>query len=228
MLSHKQFEQVKEFMGFAGQFIATKANTDCTYAVGQLRINLIEEEIKELHMLGFAKDDRKEILDAICDILYVTYGAQATLGVPVPDTDLDVIDNPVSLFPMHISNNYIRKLNDALSQFTRIIKTVGAYECQKPLAYIVYECFDIASGLGFDLEGAFNEVHKSNMSKFSKTREEAEESMMVKGRTNEDYLNSTVIEICHQGQVLYAIKRNSDSKILKSADFFEPDLTPYL
>ncbi len=47
---------------------------------GRLRIQLIEEEAREFAEAVEA-GDMVEIVDALCDLLYVTYGAAVTLGV---------------------------------------------------------------------------------------------------------------------------------------------------
>jgi len=45
-----------------------------------LRINLIKEEFEEL-LVAFDTDDLIESIDALVDLLYVTYGALDVLGV---------------------------------------------------------------------------------------------------------------------------------------------------
>ena len=47
---------------------------------GELRISLIEEEAREFAEAVRA-NDVPEMVDALCDLLYVTYGAAVALGV---------------------------------------------------------------------------------------------------------------------------------------------------
>ncbi len=47
---------------------------------GQLRVSLIQEEAREFAEAVEA-GDMIEMIDALCDLLYVTYGAAVTLGV---------------------------------------------------------------------------------------------------------------------------------------------------
>lgn len=47
---------------------------------GELRIRLIEEELEEFRQ-AVADGDIVEMVDALCDLLYVTYGAGVSLGV---------------------------------------------------------------------------------------------------------------------------------------------------
>ena len=47
---------------------------------GELRISLIEEEAREFAEAVRARD-LPEIVDALCDLLYVTYGSGVALGI---------------------------------------------------------------------------------------------------------------------------------------------------
>lgn len=48
----------------------------------ELRLKLIREEVDELES-ALEKKDWIEVIDALCDILYVTYGAASALGVDI-------------------------------------------------------------------------------------------------------------------------------------------------
>lgn len=50
----------------------------------KLRIDLIEEELQELKD-AIDQKDRKEVIDALADILYVTYGAGVSLGIDLTE-----------------------------------------------------------------------------------------------------------------------------------------------
>ena len=73
------FEKVGVFMKTFGQEIKTKPSLSSD-KINTLRINLIEEELKELKH-AIEKKDLKETIDALTDILYVTYGAGHAFGV---------------------------------------------------------------------------------------------------------------------------------------------------
>ncbi len=73
------FEKVGVFMKTFGQEIKTKPSLSSD-KINTLRINLIEEELKELKY-AIEKKDLKETIDALTDILYVTYGAGHAFGV---------------------------------------------------------------------------------------------------------------------------------------------------
>jgi len=57
--------------------------------LSDFRCDLILEEFRELE-LAVEKGDVYQIADALADILYVTYGAALTFGIPI-DTCLDLV-----------------------------------------------------------------------------------------------------------------------------------------
>ena len=73
------FEKVGLFMKTFGQEVRTKASFSSD-KINKLRIDLIEEELQELKD-AILKKDLKETVDALTDILYVTYGAGHAFGV---------------------------------------------------------------------------------------------------------------------------------------------------
>ena len=73
------FEKVGLFMKTFGQEIKVKSGFS-SEKINKLRIDLIEEELGELKE-AVNKKDLKEAIDALTDILYVTYGAGHAFGV---------------------------------------------------------------------------------------------------------------------------------------------------
>ena len=73
------FERVKMFMKTFGQEIKTKTSFSSD-KINKLRVDLIEEEVEELKE-AINKKDLQETVDALTDILYVTYGAGHAFGV---------------------------------------------------------------------------------------------------------------------------------------------------
>ena len=73
------FEKVGLFMKTFGQEVKTKSSLS-TNKINELRINLINEELEELKE-AIKNNDLKETVDALTDILYVTYGAGHAFGV---------------------------------------------------------------------------------------------------------------------------------------------------
>ena len=73
------FERVKEFMDTFGQEVKLKPGLS-NVKINNLRVDLIEEELRELK-LAIQTKDLKETADALTDILYVTYGAGHAFGI---------------------------------------------------------------------------------------------------------------------------------------------------
>ena len=73
------FEKVRLFMTTFGQEVKKKPSLSSD-KINNLRINLIEEELKEFKE-ALTKKDLKEVADALTDILYVTYGAGHAFGI---------------------------------------------------------------------------------------------------------------------------------------------------
>ena len=73
------FEKVGLFMKTFGQEVKVKSGFS-SEKINKLRIDLIEEELEELKE-AINKKDLKETIDALTDILFVTYGAGHAFGV---------------------------------------------------------------------------------------------------------------------------------------------------
>jgi predicted HAD superfamily Cof-like phosphohydrolase len=76
------FEMVGEFMETFGQEVKKSPELPDEQVVA-LRVDLIEEELKEL-MSALYRDEKVdlvEVADALTDILYVTYGAGHAFGI---------------------------------------------------------------------------------------------------------------------------------------------------
>ena len=73
------FEKVGLFMKTFGQEIKITPSLS-TEKINNLRISLIDEELNELKE-AIKNKDLKETVDALTDILYVTYGAGHAFGV---------------------------------------------------------------------------------------------------------------------------------------------------
>ena len=73
------FEKVGKFMKTFGQEVKTKPGLS-NDKINKLRIDLIEEELTEFKE-SIKNNDLKEAVDALTDILYVTYGAGHAFGV---------------------------------------------------------------------------------------------------------------------------------------------------
>ena len=73
------FEKVGQFMKTFGQEVKDKPGLS-SEKINNLRISLINEELQEFKE-AIKNNDLKEAIDALTDILYVTYGAGHAFGV---------------------------------------------------------------------------------------------------------------------------------------------------
>ena len=73
------FRKVGLFMKTFGQEVKTKPSFS-SEKINNLRVSLINEELEELKE-AIKNEDLKETVDALTDILYVTYGAGHAFGV---------------------------------------------------------------------------------------------------------------------------------------------------
>ncbi len=73
------FQKVGLFMKAFGQEVKKKPGLS-SEKINSLRINLINEELEEFKE-AIKNNDLKEAIDALTDILYVTYGAGHAFGV---------------------------------------------------------------------------------------------------------------------------------------------------
>ena len=73
------FEKVGLFMTTFGQEVKTKPDLS-SEKINNLRISLINEELEEFKQ-AIKNNDLKEAVDALTDILYVTYGAGHAFGI---------------------------------------------------------------------------------------------------------------------------------------------------
>ena len=73
------FEKVGIFMKTFGQEVKKKPSLSSD-KINKLRLDLIEEELRELKA-AMNNKDLLEVADALTDILYVTYGAGHAFGI---------------------------------------------------------------------------------------------------------------------------------------------------
>lgn len=222
----EQFDAVCDFMTVAGQEI----NTEFTFQrlqTANFRIALIQEELYGKNELfdSAERDDDRGVLDGICDVLFVTYGAMASYGIAPFNRTFDKTTTIHGKRYAHVFSFWNRELSSAFEQFKRGVASGDNPTISHGLNNLVSASFEMAKDLGYDLPSAFNEVYKSNMSKFCTTMEQAYESIAEKREEqNEKYEEVHVVQV---GEY-FVIRANSNGKVLKGNDFFEPDLTPYV
>lgn len=231
-----QIAQVANFMKVAGQATHT-TSVGVSLGVAKLRHTLITEEISGKNEFAYCaeRDDLVGMLDGMCDILYVVYGAALTFGVDLT-SEFTTLGNPTA--PSK-ANGTLARANDTLSTIHNLEYDAEQFKygysqgyystILSSLALLVKHVYDYAELIQVDLAGAFDEVHKSNMSKFASTEEEAKDSVeQRKALGDEKYNDVYVAGVEVDGVEHWMIKRTEDHKILKCMSFFEPDLSKFV
>ena len=191
-----EFAAVCEFMEMAGQDVNYHPiDLSTNTAVITLRRALILEEVKEL-AAALAENDNIEIVDALIDILYVTWGAYAALGLQYQPVNLELkldsfINDLLTLAEFKVSHEEIA------AALNSIIALVGQY-C---------EVFHI------NRAECFKAVHDNNMTKFCDTVEEAE---MTMAKYSED---TRYVGVCYVKKNNKYVVLDGKGKVLKAAKY---------
>ena len=94
MITGTNFELVGDFMEAMDQEVFAYPTFPEEH-IQRLRIDLIEEELDELH-LGIDNQDIVEVADALTDLLYVVYGAGHALGIDLDECFQEVHQSNMS------------------------------------------------------------------------------------------------------------------------------------
>ena len=202
--------------------------------VSQYRFYLIREEGIEEFSKALCENDYIEMLDAVADHLYVLYGACHTFNID-PDfyirtmyskLPLNSQDSPTKLiFELfnpkstieelyQLNVFYEQMLHDAMIVEKNIMKT------HTILMNMIINTYKIGFHLTSDIDGAFLNVHKSNMSKLCTSIEEAEAT--VKSYEEKFKSGNSPYDTPYYYELkpnLYVVKNKSTGKALKSINY---------
>lgn len=210
----------------------------------RLRYELIKEEFEELKT-ACANLDSIEIVDALCDILYVIAGAIVyfdlsnsnvnmlleqkglviTEKIEFNERTVESIRHILLLQNDLISNifykidNYMEELNILTNKFinnTELFEIENTIEYSKLLDKIIVNIFDISSIFNLNIYDLFVIVHESNMSKVCDSEELAIESVEWYKKNELRYTSPTFREIDYNNKKYYVVYDNETKKILKS------------
>lgn len=243
------FEMVGEFHKTFGHPINTIPQTNIFNEkpnVVNLRVKLIYEEINEL-LNAIKNRDIIECIDGVCDILYVVYGTFHTIGINYDEGYGNINYNNYFLeqsklkiqykcFTHHdlciktmygndfFKNNLIKYIADLLKEinfYNDVNFYKSLYIFTNKLFDIIILCHMMANVLNISLDKCFDEIHKSNMTKMCINEYELEKTLEMYEKQNIK-VNYT---ICGENKSQYIVKRDSDSKILKSINYKKPDFS---
>lgn len=176
---------------------------DARNDIAELRHKLISEEYKEWQA---AAPMSNALLDALCDLLYVTYGSFAHLGLAF---DESLTYTKLSLTGKKIAIDHYVAM--ALSALTK--RPLCRLSIEPSLTKLILAIYQAGEANGFDLSAAFDIVHKSNYTKFW-TKEE------VKAMNISPALTS------YKPTLGKFVVFNAYGKVTKPPSFSPPNLQP--
>ena len=221
-MSH--YSLVKEFHSVFGHPIRDTEYINCFNEDRKLidfRLELIKEEQREFIE---AHNSRNiiEMADALCDLLYVAYGAALCLGINLEEAtqqpEEKYIPNLLEVYETQIKAN-IRNINLVINNL-QYANSINMFSSN--LRLLLMNVYDFGSFLGFNLDSMFREVHRSNMSKVCSNIDDAIESVRIY-KQDARYSNPT-----YRIQDTYYVVYDADtSKILKNYKWRTPNLAQF-
>ena len=189
----------------------------------------IKQEIREsLIQLPFQDDPTvwtEELADNIASKFegqYVPFVSEveefnAVMGKDWQNRSTPTIDKKDAEFVINFIQEELDELREAVEQ-ENIQEILDAI---LDITYVGLGNGAMVFGLKDKIWEAYQEVQASNLSKICTTLEEAEETVKVRSEQQG--------EPCHYGEVgeNYVVYRTSDKKVMKSVNYFRPDLSKF-
>ena len=212
------------------------------------RCDLIKEEGVEEFGKALREQNRVEMIDAICDSLYVLYGAAWTMEIDVDYHfkqifNVDIVNtNFTTLKKMYFTENNLneknmyQKLNELYVKFVnyelefRKVMLSGDGEFDKVvtlLIMMIVTSYRMGMILKFDVDEAFKLVHESNMSKLCKTEEEAQKTVDDYKKKYDDCSSPYDSPYYYKKEKYYVVKNQSTGKVLKSINYTAVNLQKF-
>ena len=209
----------------------------------KLRHSLINEEIKELQQ-AIKDNNAIEIVDALCDILYVVAGAKVYFNLPINDYKYEpmtktqlvaedlihIIDelkntNTKDLIQNIITTNCILEnltdifINNKNYQKIFLDKLIEMYD--NSLNEIVFNIFELASSkyFNFNIVHQFDIVHASNMSKICTNENDAKDSVSWYEVNEPRYKKPQYKHIWYNDKPFFIVFDAETGKIIKSIKY---------
>lgn len=140
-----------------------------------------------------------------------------TMGKSYQNRDIPTINDEDADFVVNFIDEELQELKEAVAE--RDI--VGILDAILDITYVGLGNGAMVFGLKDKIEAGYAEVQASNMSKSCESIEEAEETVRVRSEQQG--------EPCHWEQVgdRYVVYRTRDNKVMKSINYFAPDLKQF-
>jgi len=140
-----------------------------------------------------------------------------TMGKSYQNRDIPTINDEDADFVVNFIDEELQELKEAIAE--RDI--VGIFDALLDITYVGLGNGALVFGLNDKIEAGYAEVQASNMSKSCESIEEAEETVRIRSEQQG--------EECHYEQVgdRYVVYRTRDNKVMKSINYFAPDLKQF-
>jgi len=198
------------------------------------RLDFIREEITELET-GIKNLDPIEILDGLCDILYVVHGAAIAFGI---DLDQYCLYNRSVLSPtLPKTKEFIRECGYVWQRFILIYHSLCQlkhhFEEQDmtgvthTLVMLLTDTYGLGIFMGFDMDAAFRLVHVNNMTKLCDSEEAAIETV-AHYKAKPEFGKINVSYRLAPDQIHWVVFNKDTGKVLKSKTWVKPDFSTVL
>jgi hypothetical protein len=140
-----------------------------------------------------------------------------TMGKSWQNRTIPTIDKADAEFVI----NFIQEELDELKQAVEDKNIVEIFDALLDITYVGLGNGALVFGLKDKMLDGYAEVQASNMSKICQTLEEAEETVKLRSEQQG--------EPCHYTPIgdKFVVYRTSDNKVMKSINYFKPDLTKF-
>jgi len=221
-MSLSNFEKIVEFHQCSGLVHNTVPQHNVVTEqpeLVKLRVSLIKEESQEL-VDATNNHDFVEMIDALADLLYVTYGACSSFGINaskayvIYNVKYELMQNITILNPNLVS----LVLSDILTNVEDLSRSITNnifLDIQKALFAILRSTYKACQSFGIDSYEAFGLVHESNMTKFCISEQEARNT--VASYKNDSRYDTPTYRLAENGK--YVVFNQSTGKILKSINY---------
>ena len=219
MLSN--FEKIIEFHKCSNSVHNTEKQLDVVTKQPKLvglRLNLIDEEYEEL-VVAVKNNDFIEIIDALADLLYVTYGSCSSFGINANNV-YNVFNTQFQIQPEITKNNpnmvslCLSNIQTEIDSLHKSISNNVFSDIHTSLFDILKETYRTCINFGIDPNIAFGLVHDSNMTKFCISEQEAKDTI-ISYKTDHRYDSPEY----RQSGDKFVVFNKSTGKILKSINY---------
>jgi predicted HAD superfamily Cof-like phosphohydrolase len=254
MSTLSNFRQVREFHQSFGHPCPEQINIQSLIYSNEpnqklinFRYKLIQEEFNEL-VQAASDHNMTEVIDALCDLLYVTYGTGVVFGMDLDKMFVKCYSyDDIKKFQIQTTSNFQITMDyysssfclESVSTLTECIEMIkfafselkeafsrgdSVVDIMHAICAVLFETYTAGVAIGIDLDTAFAITHQSNMSKLCQTETEAIDTI-------EHYKTLKGFETVPVGYRLspdknhYVVFNKTDGKILKSKYFKLPDFS---